>query len=513
MKKKKETPKILELVTDIYIFLIIIIFPLIVDKTGFFKILECKWKSYVIITSIYIISVILINLYYLIYHKIKLYSHKLTTPSKIAILFLVSNILSFLFSPYLKTHNLWLGTGRGEGLIVSSLYIISFILVSHFAKFDKKHILYFSISSILVSSIAILQFIGFNPFNMYQDGIGTHNVSFMTTIGNVDFISAYYTMMLTISAASLLFLDNEKKEKLIHYISLLFGSFIFNIIEVDSGKVAFLAVFLVMMPYAFQNNERLSTSLKIIATILLSIAINMFINVEYHYDLGKLGFYFKIDYILILFIIIISILYILSNYIKKIPYKIDNKNYIKNYYKLGFILGFLGIVALFIIPFKSGMLYEIHELLHLNFDDNFGTYRIFLWKRTIPLIKEYPLLGSGPDTFALRFMPKYSADIAKIGPLTINDTAANIYLTMLVNLGIIGTLIYLAFLIIQVYNGIKNRNSYSYVLLMGIICYMVSSFFNLSVVVVSPLFWILMAIHDICLKQNNIFGRSKNEKN
>ena len=28
-------------------------------------------------------------------------------------------------------------------------------------------------------------------------------------------------------------------------------------------------------------------------------------------------------------------------------------------------------------------LYEIHELLHGNFDDAFGTYRIFLWKRTI----------------------------------------------------------------------------------------------------------------------------------
>ena len=502
MKKKKEAQNNLELITNIYIFLIIIVFPLIVDKTGFFKILECKWKSYVVISSVYIFSIIIINLYYLIYHKIKLYQKKLTITSKLAIIFLIINILSFIFSPYLKTHNLWLGTGRGEGLIASSLYIISFILVSYFGKFNRKHILYFSISSILVSSIAILQFVGFNPFNMYQDGIGTHNVSFMATIGNVDFISAYYTITLTISAASLLFLDNDKIEKIIHYTSLLFGSFIFNIIEVDSGKVAFLAVALIMLPYAFKSNEKLSITLRIIATILLSIAINMFINIEYHYDIGRLGFYFKVDYILILYIVIISILIILSNYLKKIKYQIENKNYIKNYYKLGFAAGFLVILALFVIPFKSGILYEIHELLHLNFDDNFGTYRIFLWKRTIPLIQDYPFLGSGPDTFALRFMPRYSADIAKIGPLTINDTAANIYLTMMINLGIIGTIIYLAFLYTQVYNGIKNKRSHSFVLLLGIICYMVSSFFNLSVIVISPLFWILMAIHDIALKND-----------
>ena len=57
-----------------------------------------------------------------------------------------------------------------------------------FGKFKKRYILYFSVSSILINTIAILQYIGFNPFNMYQNGIGTHNVSFMATIGNISFI-------------------------------------------------------------------------------------------------------------------------------------------------------------------------------------------------------------------------------------------------------------------------------------------------------------------------------------
>ena len=154
---------------------------------------------------------------------------------------------------------------------------------------------------------------------------------------------------------------------------------------------------------------------------------------------------------------------------------------------------------IFFIPFKNGFLYEIHEILHFNFDDNFGTYRIFLWKRTIPLLKDYTLFGSGPDTFALRFMPLYTDDIARIGPLTINDTAANIYLTMLVNLGVIGTISYLCFLISQLVIGIKRINSYSKILLIAIFCYMVQSFFNLSVVIISPIFWILMGIHHLSI--------------
>ena len=152
--------------------------------------------------------------------------------------------------------------------------------------------------------------------------------------------------------------------------------------------------------------------------------------------------------------------------------------------------------------FDSKILFLFSSYFNINFDDNFGTYRIFLWKRTIPLIKDYSFLGSGPDTFALRFMPIYSDDIAKIGPLTINDTAANIYLTMFINLGIMGALSYIAFLTLQLYNGIKYKSSYSFVLLSSIICYMVSSFFNLSVVVISPLFWLLMAIHHLCLYDN-----------
>ena len=495
----KKGKHLIESITNVYIFLMIIIFPLIVDKTGFFKILECKWYSYVAITTIYILFIIIINIFYLITKKIKLYKKRITIIEWSAIIFLILNILSFVFSPYLKKYNLLLGVGRGEGMIVSALYILSFLFISHFGKFNKKHIIYFSISSIIVSGIGVLQFVGFNPFNMYQDGIGTHNVSFMTTIGNVDFISAYYTIMLTISVSALLFIDNTKYERIIHYISILFGSFIFQIIEVNSGKVAFLGIAIILLPFILKNNKNMAIFLKIISLILLSIAINMFINVEYHYDIGKLGFYFRIDYLLIMFIIMILVLQILSKYLKKNNYSIDNKNYLKNYYNICLICIILGTIALYIIPFKTGMLYEIHELLHFNFDDNFGTYRIFLWKRTLPLIKDFPILGSGPDTFAIRFMALYSEDIAKIGPLTINDTAANIYLTMLVNLGIIGTLSYIIYLGLQIYYGIKLRNEFSIILLMGIICYMISSFFNLSVVVISPLFWILMGIHHICI--------------
>ena len=139
----------------------------------------------------------------------------------------------------------------------------------------------------------------------------------------------------------------------------------------------------------------------------------------------------------------------------------------------------------------------MHEILHGNLDDNFGTYRVFLWKRTLSLIFEYPLLGSGPDTFALRFMARFTKDIANMqnGIVTINDTAANAYLTMLINLGIVGLLNYIVFLFLQLKKGLQEMNMESEPLFVAIICYLIQDFFNLSVVIVSPIFWLLMALH------------------
>jgi len=501
MENKKELwSDILNKITDIYIFMIIVLFPLLVDKTGFLKIFDFKYKCFVCIASIYLISCTLIVIYNLIRKNNILKDKKIRKIQLLGLFFLILNIISYFSSPYFKMYDLFIGVGRKEGLFTNCLYILSFLYVSFFGKFKKKYILYFSISSILINVIAILQFVGFNPFNMYQNGIGTHNVSFMATIGNIDFISAIYTILLTVSFTSYIFFKNKKYEKMLHLLSVFLGSFIFQIIDVSSGKLAFGVILVLILPFIFSVNDRFSNFLKLISVILLSTAINIFINIEYHYDIGRLGFYFKVDYIFVLLVIISGILFILSKYFKKNKYNVSNdKKIIKFYYLFLVISGIVGIVILYFVPFKSGFLYEVHELLHFNFDDNFGTYRIFLWKRTIPLIDDYPLFGSGPDTFVLRFMPLYSEDIASIGPFSINDTAANIYLTMLINLGFCGTICYIVFLVYSLYVGIKKIDMYIFVLLTAVMCYMVQSFFNLSVVIVSPIFWILLGVYYLCI--------------
>lgn len=504
MKKKLLKEKqILDILSEIYLLFLIVIFPIMVDSTGFFHIFEYKWNVYTAVTSIYLLLNILIIIYYLIFKKCNILKNlNISLIHKLAFIFLLINYISYLFSPFFNNYDLLTGVGRREGLITISLYVFTFLFVSLFGKFKRRYITYFAISAFLLNTIAFLQYIGFNPFNMYQDGIGTHNVSFMITIGNVDFISSLYCILLGVSFGTLMFIDDLKPyEKILHLLSIFFGMFIMGIIDVLSGKVAIIAMIIILFPFLVSSNKRLSNFLVIIAAVLLAYCFNVFINPEYHYDLGRLDLYFQFNYIIVLFLIVSFALLYLARILRNVKYDFsNNKSIIKKMY-LGIICcGIVGMIIIYFVSFKNGFLREIHEIMHGNFDDKFGTYRIFLWKRTLAIFPDYPLFGTGPDTFAIRFMARFTNDIAAIGPLTINDTAANVYLTMLINIGVIGLLSYLSFIASQIKEGIKKINSNSAVFLIAIVCFLIQDFFNLWIVIVTPIFWILMAIHYLCLK-------------
>lgn len=456
------------------------------------------------IASTYIIFIMIFWFYYFLFRKQEL--KKLFKIEKVQILiliFLIINILSCFFSPYFSKYNLFVGVGRGEGLITLTLYCLTFLLISIFGKFNKRHIIYFVISSILINLISILQYIGFNPFNMYQDGIGTHNVSFIGTIGNIDFVSAMYTILLTLSVCAFIFLDDNKYYKILYLISVYLGFFIFEVLDVLSGTVGFILTLIIVLPFIMTNCKRLYRLLIIIATILFGYVTNIIINPVYHYNINKLVLDFQFNiFAFVLTIIIITILLLAFILKRNVVYQIQSRKMIKYMY-FGIILcSVLCLIFIYFIDINLGIIHEIHEMLHGNFNDEFGTYRVFLWKRALIIFTEYPIIGTGPDSFAVRFMDKYTQDVINIGELTINDTAANVYLTMLVNIGILGLAAYISFISFLVYNSIKNRNKYSNILLITIICFLIQDFFNLWTVMVTPVFFVLMALNYISTKCN-----------
>lgn len=486
---------ILNKISTIYITILIIVFPLLVGPYGYENILEIKYYSFIFLSLLYFLIITIFYAYDRIINDNKKLKIKLTILDYLVLIYYLINIISLVLSPY-KEYNLIKGLGRGEGLLLTTIYILNYFYISKTYIFNKKILNNFAISSLLISLIASLQFWGINIFDLYKGISGPHNMSFMSTIGNIDFLSAYYTITITITALLFLFKQNSKKETILYLISLIFSIFIFLLINVDSGKVAFLVIIMILLPKLISNNNNLSKLLLILSIIVFGYFLNYFVDMRFIASTNTYKACWHLNTISLGLFITIILLLIASFFINKKTYNIKKVN--KLYYSY-IPLFIIGLIIVYYYDFGISFLKDIQSILHGNINDNLGNYRIFLWKRSLILFKDYPILGTGPDTFAMRFMTNFKEDISLIGEMSINDTAANVYLTTLVNLGLLGLLSYLSILIDPFLNHKNNKNYL--ILLLTLLCFIIQNFFNLSIVIVTPYLWLLLALLNIEKKQ------------
>lgn len=125
-----------------------------------------------------------------------------------------------------------------------------------------------------------------------------------------------------------------------------------------------------------------------------------------------------------------------------------------------------------------------------------GSNRIYLYKTTLPLLFQNPLLGSGPDTFQIIYPQEKYREFKE--RLVILDKAHSRYLQIGVTLGIPALIIYLWFLFLvlkESFKAITIESKYQIALFLAVICYLVQATFNISVIAVAPLFWVLLALN------------------
>ena len=151
------------------------------------------------------------------------------------------------------------------------------------------------------------------------------------------------------------------------------------------------------------------------------------------------------------------------------------------------------LAVIYFYPFESGFFFELREVLHGNFDENFGSGRIRIWKNVLSEIGDRPIFGKGPDTMQTDKFPAFERYYPALGKVkrTGIDVAHNEFLNILYHQGVVGLIAYLGF-VFCVMNALwKNRNDTAVLALgCGIVCYLVQSFFTFSMCLTSPYFWI-----------------------
>ena len=177
------------------------------------------------------------------------------------------------------------------------------------------------------------------------------------------------------------------------------------------------------------------------------------------------------------------------------------------YWSAFFALALGGVLMLYFIPF-GGFLGEIHNILHGNVSESFGTGRIRIWSEVIRRAGENIWIGSGPDTMIYaKIEPFYRFDEVHGDLYALIDTAHNEYLNILYHQGIFATASYIGAAAMVVINFFKKASKNNGTLIFGgaIIGYLISAFFGISTSYVTSFFWLCLGIFEYyCNKKEEI---------
>lgn len=348
---------------------------------------------------------------------------------------LLSTIFSINFSKAIVGEK-----NRYEGLLTYIVYFLVYDCAKYFYTYNKNIKYYALITIFICSIIGILQYYNIFPFYLLNS-VNIYGFA-SSTFGNRNFFGSLLAIVVPLLVA-LYLVKSKKIYLLISYIS-------------------FYALLLSMTRSAW------------LGFAVASIIGFVYIIKNFNKPMLK-----KVIHIIIGYTIIISFLLFPPNFIDK---------YLSNYSSASLLNKRIELMS-----------DEVNIIIQNNNYDKtkLGSGRIAIWRLTLMLIAEKPLLGSGPDTLidGLLHNLKYETYNYILTNNSYFDKAHNEYLQIAATIGIPALIIYISFLV-QILTKSKKifDSNVIFILTVPIISYIVQAFFNISTIGVAPIFWFLLGV-------------------
>jgi putative inorganic carbon (HCO3(-)) transporter len=134
----------------------------------------------------------------------------------------------------------------------------------------------------------------------------------------------------------------------------------------------------------------------------------------------------------------------------------------------------------------------------ISMEDEAGSGRVQIWKMTLKAIGDNPILGSGPENLKEHFIRTNNEGFIAYHKRTGKtvDKAHSEILHITAVSGIPAAIIFILFLTTLFWH--KRRILFSFnsstILAMCITVYFLQSLFNISIITVAPLFWVLLGV-------------------
>lgn len=513
MRRFKTSSDILEVITEVYISLMLLVFPLWMGMNGYIDTTGTKYSFFEYSTIVYLAVMMIVSLEMMIigkYHEVSERLRHFGTVQVLVALYAAFCCISALLSDY--GFAVWIGLGQYEGLRSIILYVAIFLCVSFFGRFKRYYIYIFSTVVIVNAIIGFLQYSGLNPFFLFPEGYTYHDAfilysgQFMGTFGNADVLSAYLSIAVPIIYAGYIIFD--KHELLL--VPLFLGVLLLLINGASAGIVGACAGIFISLPIAADSRIRFAKAWICLGVMLISLSVFTSISVIYEEGLTRVQFY---PGAISLFTAISGAVVMVGGavFIRRDHMRPWESGKVRKLLLIFIIFSaLLTVIVIWAYPFPSGLLQEAHQILHGNLDESFGSSRFRIWAEVLRLIPEHFWFGGGPDTLAERMtfsFQRYSETLGKTIETNV-DAAHNDYLNIFVNTGIFSLLAYLLALTVTIIKSSKIclRDKLIYPCLASFLSYLIQIFFAFSICMVSPLFWIVfgMLVNPLSTKRERL---------
>lgn len=483
-------------VTHAFISLFLFVLPLAITN-GYYNITETKLVAFYMMSGAYIVVQLFVFLLHMATKRkdlLKSFSFKLSFIDIVFVLFGLSYVISGALSQY-GTNDVLFGIGsRYQGILTILVYVVLYFVLTRTFSFSPPCLVWAGIGFSIVSLIALLNGLSIDPLGIYLDLSSENKSLYISTIGNVNFYSAYYNIMLPVLLVG--FCKAIDKKSIIA-----FGSFVLigSIGMVFTASESFLLGFLIsiLLLLAFLMKDKKALKRFLMSCYLFLFTILIYSNLFYS-DSQKGIFNFKPSALMKLLsqpIIVAALIVAFTVLLVVATKKPDILPYIKKVYCVTlvvfFIAGFVGIVFINTV-FKGVDLGEFEG--YLKFSAEWGTNRGRNWVFCVeeflnaPLVSQ--LFGFGPET--------YHNLTEKTGFYATKslDQVHNEYLQYLISVGAFGLASYLCIIGATIKNCFKRLkdNAVAMSILCGLIAYWVQATVNIAQPFTTPLMFVFVAV-------------------
>ena len=358
----------------------------------------------------------------------------------IAIIFFATLAIATIFSDYKKIA-MFGNQYRNEGLLMIGIYILLYIIATNYIVINKTIIKIVLAFPSVMAIYCDMQMLGIDPIQNKLFGKSLLPTVSIGTIGNYNFVSSYFCLFIFVSMALYIY-----KKDLYYLIAsiIIFSGLLSS--RTRGGWLAFIIVSIIGFLLMHEKKKKIIPSI----ILLFSFVVTLF-----------------------------SLNYLSDN-------KIIDRAGINNFIEMSERQD--NNIILLASPDNEEKNIKIVGSV---------SSRMNILKVYFKVFKDHPLLGQGPDTMLSNLSDNYKEELNNHITLYGEsiDKAHNEYVEYAVSGGIFTVLTYGLMLFFVLYGLIKNREKEdAFISLMLVLGYIIQAIFNISVVMVAPIFWIFLGV-------------------